>query len=322
LLTILVIAAIAAPAIGHGVPINVSLNADNRLAIQPDLEAGDLNLVVATLITTDLPGIGIENPDNGVPDGTQLQFDVLQGLYYWDGTDVVPTGATLLIDSPVIDGFGHANTSPVETYQVTHASPPQSGMRWGTYDANPPGWDSHGTYSLLPITAQAGVYATVVRIAAANHKPTDPFVLAFAFDPLGRWSETEIAAGVSAIASAATPAGDADGDGDVDFDDIGAMVLSLNDPAQYGSDFGVSEAVRIHRGDLNGDGDVDFDDIPPLVAILSGAQAFASHAAALGGVVWGVPEPAPRCLVGLAVAVLVGVYWRRTRTTQHDSGPS
>jgi len=97
--------------------------------------------------------------------------------------------------------------------------------------------------------------------------------------------------------------GDMDGDGDVDFDDIGAFVLALNDPAAYEAMFGVPPAVR---GDTDGDGDHDFDDIDGFVSILTSPT---------GDVQSVVPEPSSAMLVVIAFATMVGFLGVRGRET-------
>jgi len=69
-------------------------------------------------------------------------------------------------------------------------------------------------------------------------------------------------------------------DQDIDFDDIRAFALALEDPVAYESSFGIRARAA---GDTDGDGDLDFDDIPGFVARLDSA---AGEDAARG-----VPEP-------------------------------
>lgn len=95
--------------------------------------------------------------------------------------------------------------------------------------------------------------------------------------------------------------GDMDDDGDVDFDDIAAFALGLNDPAGYQEMFGVTPALR---GDIDEDGDLDFDDIPGFVSLLSSASAETD-----GGLA-AVPEPSSGLLLVL-VAPALGVCRRR-----------
>jgi hypothetical protein len=91
--------------------------------------------------------------------------------------------------------------------------------------------------------------------------------------------------------------GDMDGDGDVDFDDIDAFVLGLNDPAGYEAIFGVSPA---ELGDMDMDGDLDFDDISGFVAILSGGGSQA------------VPEPSTLVLMCVVFFCLLAFRSRNT----------
>jgi hypothetical protein len=63
-------------------------------------------------------------------------------------------------------------------------------------------------------------------------------------------------------------AGDLDVNKQVDLDDISALVLGLNNPAEYAAIFGVPPSVA---GDTNGDDRLDFDDLAGLATILTGA---------------------------------------------------
>ncbi|MFV2066251.1 MAG: choice-of-anchor Q domain-containing protein [Pirellulales bacterium] len=59
--------------------------------------------------------------------------------------------------------------------------------------------------------------------------------------------------------------GDMDFDGDVDYDDIAAFVVGLNDPAAYVERYGARPSFN---GDIDIDGDQDYDDIDGFVALL------------------------------------------------------
>jgi hypothetical protein len=106
-------------------------------------------------------------------------------------------------------------------------------------------------------------------------------------------------------------AGDLDGDDDVDFDDIGPMVLGLNDPQGYEGQFGLQPHVR---GDIDGDGDLDFDDVAPFVGLLDADPSIARRpAAALQPAP--VPEPSSfaLALIICAAGVLKVVLALRVR---------
>lgn len=86
--------------------------------------------------------------------------------------------------------------------------------------------------------------------------------------------------------------GDMDCDGDVDFDDIDAFVLGLNNPADYEAQFGVPPSLK---GDEDGDGDQDFDDITGFVQRLTGPPSETAD----------VPEPGLAALLGSGLMLLV-----------------
>ncbi|MFV1965321.1 MAG: sulfatase [Pirellulaceae bacterium] len=82
--------------------------------------------------------------------------------------------------------------------------------------------------------------------------------------------------------------GDLDGDGDVDFRDIDAFVVGLNDPNGFVERYGVAAGVR---GDVNRNYTFDFDDIPSFVDMLSNSSS-------------PIPEPCSSALVAVGVLCL------------------
>ncbi|MFV2066924.1 MAG: hypothetical protein ACC645_08075 [Pirellulales bacterium] len=92
--------------------------------------------------------------------------------------------------------------------------------------------------------------------------------------------------------------GDMDQNGNVDFDDIAAFVLGLNDPTAYEEAFGLKSRVS---GDTDGNGRLDFDDIGRFVAMFGSGGLSAQQT---------VPEPSGIVLAGLAFAGLFGCGWR------------
>lgn len=92
--------------------------------------------------------------------------------------------------------------------------------------------------------------------------------------------------------------GDMETDGDVDFDDIAAFVLALNEPATYEADYGLPPVMM---GDTDNNGRNDFDDIGVFVDILTTAP--------IGGIAATIPEPSAIALMLIGMAGLIG--WRR-----------
>ncbi|MEW6250661.1 MAG: hypothetical protein AB1716_08425 [Planctomycetota bacterium] len=107
------------------------------------------------------------------------------------------------------------------------------------------------------------------------------------YDPSHRWDPRGLIAVGGTSLYGNTPAmhvwectacrGDADGNGVVDFNDINAWTLGLQDPRAYALQYpglgalhdpwGDPEAgSRVWHGDCDCDGDVDFDDLNPFVA--------------------------------------------------------
>lgn len=160
-------------ALGHGnLPINVFLTDGEHFTVGPEFEAGPLTLF-DNAISTDLPGVAVLSPGNQVPDGTELRFDVLSGVTYWDGQQLSETNVQLQIRPPVADGFSHPNRSPIDQYIVTSDPSHQTGMRWGVYDGSVPGWDTHGTFSKH--------YWIVIRVALLNFSLGVGFYAAFVY---------------------------------------------------------------------------------------------------------------------------------------------
>lgn len=192
-------------AAGHGVPIDVFLDGNNKLYVPQNFVPGPFINVAGVLITTDLPGLGVLSPGNGVPDDSDLYLNVTSSLMYWNGTAIVPTSTSLVIDSPTLDGFGNVNNSPVPSYTVTGTSGLQTGMLFGTYDASPPGWDTHGNFSLVPNSANPGVYGIAISIDSPGHEATDPFLLSWEYDPSGTISQSSVDAGRAAMQQLVVP---------------------------------------------------------------------------------------------------------------------
>lgn len=167
-LMMLLVVAIAETAFGHGVPVDVFADQIGKLFSGEPAYESEFNLVAGVLLTTDLPGIGVSTPGNGLQAGDQIGIDVVDKLLYFDGTNVVPTAASVVIENP------GATTS----FTVTNTSGEQTGMFWSTYNGSP-GWDAHGQFTLDPLSAPTGVYGLVVRLTSPSYDSSDPVVIAF-----------------------------------------------------------------------------------------------------------------------------------------------
>jgi len=102
-----------------------------------------------------------------------------------------------------------------------------------------------------------------------------------------------------AVTAIAYRTGDMDIDGDIDFDDIDAFVLGLNDAPAYARTFGLAATMP---GDLDGDTDLDFDDVAVFVERLGGIR---------GGSLPAVPEPAAYTLAVTAILAVWSAGSRR-----------
>lgn len=195
---------ISSVALGHGTPVDVSVDG-NQLTVPHHLSTGTLNNVAGVLITGELPGFGVTTTANGVPDGTQIYLNIASGLMYWDGSSLMPTSTSFVIEAPTHDAFGNSNVSPVSSYSITALTGVQTGMLWGTYDSDPAGWHTHGTYSLFPNAASAGVYGVGVTIDSPSHDESDVFLLSWEYDPTGSISSSNVALGVAAMQQELVP---------------------------------------------------------------------------------------------------------------------
>ncbi|MFV2066943.1 MAG: tail fiber protein [Pirellulales bacterium] len=92
--------------------------------------------------------------------------------------------------------------------------------------------------------------------------------------------------------------GDMDIDGNVDFDDIDAFQLGLNDPQGYEAIYCATSAFN---GDMDQDGGHDFDDIAGFVVAINAPLTDGATA---------VPEPAALVLISMGLLALVGRRWR------------
>ncbi|MFV2070959.1 MAG: hypothetical protein ACC645_28665, partial [Pirellulales bacterium] len=90
--------------------------------------------------------------------------------------------------------------------------------------------------------------------------------------------------------------GDLDWDDDVDFDDVEALVLGLNDPTAYQAQYG---SPPVTRGDIDRDGDHDFDDVGRFVDILTSSVVIPAS--------YQVPEPGGESLLTGALLLLTAV---------------
>ncbi len=325
-LALLFLACLQVEALGHGsLPINVFLAGNQRLVIGPEFEAGPLTLF-EDAIFTDLPGVAVLSPGNLVPHGTELGLDVLSGVAFWNGRELVQANVELEIRPPLADGFGHPNSSQVDQYTVGREHDYQLGMRWGIYDGSVPGWDTHGTFALAPVSAPTGVYGIVIQVTSPDYLPTDPILVSLAYDPsgLGELSVGEYEAGVAALTEWAElawqplQAGDANQDYSFDESDLLAIFQSgkyrTGLPARWSDgDWNGAPAGRV--GDPpSGDGLFDESD---LIAAFSNGLYRAGSYIDRASPSLAVPEPHGAASLILALFCAL-VQFRQTLRGSHD----
>lgn len=247
--TITIAGALTASACGHGVPALVTTQ-DGALALLGQMPVGEFEVFGSDIETED-PGFGVNLVGTAPPVGTRIGIETVGGLLFWDGTDLVPTAATLTLEAPEFDSLGNANSTTIEEYAITEATPPLTGMHWSRY----PGgsfWDAHGYYTLADSTA-AGLYGVPLRLVdlapGSTLGPSEPFTLPLL---LGSLSTEQRQAGLEAFAALLTEqlVGDYDADGTVD----------ANDYTRWRDDYGLSVATPRSGSDGNGDGFVDAAD--------------------------------------------------------------
>ncbi len=240
----------AAKAYAHGTPINAYVHSTTgQLAVFDGYEPGVLESLGGSDIFADTPSIGISSLVNGFQTEDSLFLNVVQGLLYWDGSDVVATTETLAIDWPDDEG-----TSNVETYQVTAQSGYQTGMLWGVY--RPPGgdgsWDAHGDYFLESTNPGTGIYGLVLQLAAPGYLTSEPFLLPLVYDPSSSLGAVQVAEGIAELQLAVLPLPTADFDRDTR---VEAADLDI-----WAASFGTLSGAFQVEGDATADNTIDGGD--------------------------------------------------------------
>lgn len=279
---------------GHGTPINAYVHsATGQLAVFDGYEPGELESTEGSDIFTDAPGIGVSSPVNGIASGEPLRLNVVQGLLYWDGSEVASTVETLFIDWPDDGG-----TSPVEFYDVTAESGYQTGMLWGNYQpaGGTSGWDAHGDYALESAIPQPGIYGVVLQLDSPSYIASEPFLVPLIYDPLASFGASEVAAGIAKLEAAIIPLPSADFDRNTEVDARDFEVWL----AAYSTD--IASQVQ---GDASGDGLVAGDDF------LIWQTKLSSHGGLAAGIdLRSVPEPG---CTALAACIVLSASAKRKR---------
>lgn len=157
------VSAAVTPAWGHGIPIDMLPSAGPKLNPTPFISEASFSLIGGALLTTTLPGVN----GSALSSGDEVYLKTHMGLLYYNGTDLAPTSAELLIENH--DGVGITLGAATGIGQMLY---------WGTHNGNV-GWHIHGAYTLFPAASPAGVYGLVLTASVDGYEDSDPFIVAF-----------------------------------------------------------------------------------------------------------------------------------------------
>ncbi len=240
-LWIAILLAWPALASAHGIPIILS-SEDDELQATPLVLTSEFEKIAGVLLTTDLPGFGIETENAGIDIGTDVQMQVISKLWYWnpalqiaDDTESTLTIENTLGDSAVVD-------------KDTKSLPP---LQIAAYDGID-GWHRHLDYFLDPLDSPAGAYGLLFEVLAEPLAKSDPVLVVFGNYGEG-FGEEDMATALAGLQRAVfTIPGDANRDGTVDLSDFGILKENFglmpatweqgnfdDDPSVTLSDFGV-----------------------------------------------------------------------------------
>jgi hypothetical protein len=261
-----------------------SLTTNYTGVIDADIQGSQFQLIGGTLDAnvsgSYVPGVG--GSDGSAPGdyGASVDFGLL------GSGDAAVRGLTVTVTSPLLPVGSTFDASQI-TATITGGNLDYDAGLLGNgrepLDGSGQNADPNGTFSTV------GSVETITV-------PVDLTIFLELFSPND--SELHIVGQVVASRTVPLLLGDMDCDGDIDFDDIDAFVLGLNDPSAYEDQYG---AAPIEKGDIDGDGNLDFDDIDGFVALLGAGLA--------SGGAQAVPEPSVLTL--LAAAVLTALLMRR-----------
>jgi hypothetical protein len=251
---------------GHGHPIDIAANESRQLFTDEVAYESALTLVAGTVLTTTLPGYGVESPNQGIAAGTLLELEAVRELLFWSNGTIENTTSTLVFDGPQGDS----------SYVFTSTSGQQTGLPLGTYDGTD-GWHQHGDYTLSPMTSASGAYGLVLRVSAAGYGDSDPFLIVFN----NNLSDEDFRQGHEAIQAVAFTHGDFNRDGELDLVDIQQLVGAIStgsDEPRFDADstgtvnaadlrFWVEELKQTWFGDANLDGQFNSADLVSVLAM-------------------------------------------------------
>lgn len=260
----------------HGIPIYLSAE-NGRLKTDTHIYTSSMDFIPGFGYETDMPGISIASSASNISSGKQISFNVVDNLFYYDGTSIVPTAATLTVENAL-----------GQSVAVTHDTIFENGPLLGTYNGST-GWHEHG-YFTLDLSAPVGAYGLVVTFTAPGLAYSEAVLLMF-----NRGLSTpQFNSAVSAVAATQFgKPGDINLDGRVDGADY---VIWANFFRQPGT---------LSEGDFNRDGIVDGADYLVWANNYEGSATSAAIPLA-------VPEPSS--LILLLTAAVCGEWTvRRSR---------
>ncbi len=257
--------------------------------------------------TTNDPGFNAF-AGSGLPQGSEISFNVMTNLLYWNGAGQVSFG-------PVPSGESVQLVSKTETNQVLSSFSVGSGTGFQTGFLIVPvaadGSAHRHIFSTLAAGSQPapadGVYLVEERLrlltSESSTAPTYPGVLDslpyFVLYNNNTDELTTFRTAINWVQTNVVPFGDFDRDHTTTVADIQAMMTALADLSAYKVSQSLNDELLEGFGDIDGDGKVTNADLQGLIAYLANGGTGTSSLSA-------VPEPESIVLLCLGSTLLFG----------------